>query len=274
MHQIGTVGRVLVDGRASRIRENRTRSTPLSRFIISAQSIQGSSIVIDDARELHHLRNVLRLSPGDRVTCFDGQGAEYVGTIQQILRRSATISIEQSLTRSEERPAMRLLAAVPKGERFEWLVQKATELGVQRISPLLTRHGVLRPVGGQAKAKCERWRRVAQEAAKQCGRSRLPTIDELQPFEQAIDAIAQIPLILMPTLVVSAVALSEVLNAQPVASEVAVLIGPEGDFSLDEVTYAQTRGARPVSLGRLTLRSETAALVTVTVVRYMQGGLS
>ena len=122
--------------------------------------------------------------------------------------------------------------------------------------------------------KCARWRRIAQEAAKQCGRATIPTVDVPCRFEDVLPRLDQAPLILIPTLAVDTQPLSEVLHAHRGANAVVALIGPEGDFSRREVEAAVARGAQPVSLGRLTLRSETAAVATLAVLRYASGGLA
>lgn len=230
-------------------------------------------IILEDPQELHHLRDVLRLRAGDPVECFDGAGREYAGTIAQVLKRSVRVAIDRERAAPSEPLMTWLLPALVKGDRFDWLVQKATELGVARISPIVTRHGTVRVAPEQGRAKGARWRRIAQEAAKQCGRSRLPVIDEPQPFESAVASLQHVPLALIPTLAATAIPLAELLKSRPATAETAVLIGPEGDFSRDEIVFAERHGVRPVSLGPLVLRSETAAIALVAILRYAQGGM-
>jgi len=254
----------------------------MHRFLISPHKVRGSTIAIDDPKAIHHIRDVLRLGVGDRVVCFDGTGTEYAGTI---IRNSTTrllIQVDKQVQKAQGPLTLWLAQGLPKADRFDWVVQKATELGVARIVPLITRHTVLRLTTEQGQKKLTRWQRVAQEAAQQCGRVSIPAIDPPQPFERFLASIEDIPLILMPTLAVTTIPLSEILparpecggaggNVQPPVKAVAVLIGPEGDFSREEVALAEARGARPVSLGSLTLRSETAALATLAIVRYVFG---
>ena len=240
--------------------------------------MRGSVITIDHAATLHHIRDVLRLGIGARILCCDGTGAEYVGTIVaecRTRRRSThlTVTVEHRLTASSEGLSLWLAQGLFNASRFEWVVQKATELGVSRLSPLLTRHSVVRLGAEQeeGRAKQARWQRIAQEAARQCRRATVPVIDPPQPFEPFIRALARDLFILMPTLAVAAIPLSEVLNDARTAREAVVLIGPEGDFSREEVALAQHHGARPISLGALTLRTETAAIAMLAILACASG---
>jgi 16S rRNA (uracil1498-N3)-methyltransferase len=159
-----------------------------------------------------------------------------------------------------------------KGERFDWLLQKATELGVSRIFPMVTRHAVVKLPTSMDSAKTVRWHRIINEAAMQCGRRTLPSLEPPQPFETALEQIARATLVLIPTLAVTTIPLRDVLARVPSdrlhGGSVAVLIGPEGDFAPEEIARAERMGARPVSLGPLTLRSETAALAAVALLTY------
>lgn len=243
----------------------------ISRFFVPPQHIRGSAIIIEDPRQLHHIRDVLRLGSGDRVVCFDGQGRECTGTIIQSRSRRLIVHVDQRLHAPPASLTLWLAQGLPKGERFEWVVQKTTELGVTRLSPLFTRHTVVRLSSGQVEKKHERWQRIATEAAKQCGRAVLPVIDPPQTLEALLPLVERVSLILMPTLAVTASPLSEVLRASSSAKDVAVLIGPEGDFSREEVALAERYGARPVCLGPLTLRAETAAIATAAILQHVLG---
>lgn len=229
-------------------------------------------MTIGRPEEVHHLRDVLRLGKGDRVACFDGTGMEYVGVIARPTRHAVIVQIEQRLDRSVSPLTVWLAQGLSKTSKtFEWVIQKATELGVARISPLLSRHVVVRLTPDQGRVKMGRWQRIAQEAAKQCQRTTVPTVDPPQPFEAFLRQATRQHLILMPTLAVTAVPLSEALKEHRAARSILVLIGPEGDFSPEEVALAQAHGARPVSLGILTLRTETAAIAVLAVLRYAFG---
>jgi 16S rRNA (uracil1498-N3)-methyltransferase len=241
------------------------------RFLISPRNVHGSTITVDDPQELHHLRVVLRLTRGDRVCCFDGGGMEYVGTITRSSPRQLAVAIQTQVRAAEEHPRIWLAHSLIKGPRVDWVLQKATELGVARLTPLLTERTVIRLSEEESRKKTARWNRIIQEAAKQCGRSTLPILDSPQPFGSLLPSLNRVPLVLLPTLTIEAKPLRDELRAVSGITEVAVLIGPEGDFSLEEIQQAIKHGAHPVSLGRLTLRTETAALSTLAILHYALG---
>ena len=241
----------------------------MHRFFVPTQHVRGSTITVEDSHQLHHIRDVLRLGVGDPLVCFDGQGSAYLGTIVRTSARRLIVQVRQRTHGAQASLTLWLAQGLQRLERFEWVVQKATELGVTRLSPLITRHTVVRLTEGQAAKKRERWQRIATEAAEQCGRTTIPLIDPPQAFKAFLPAVERTSLVLMPTLAVTAIPLSEVLNARAPVQEVAVLIGPEGDFSREEVALAEQYGARPVSLGPLTLRAETAAIATLAIVSHV-----
>jgi 16S rRNA (uracil1498-N3)-methyltransferase len=153
---------------------------------------------------------------------------------------------------------------------MELVVEKTTELGVSVIRPVLTERVVTRPEGGRAAARVERWRRIAVSAAKQCGRDRVPSIAEIAPFSDALPEGGRCDLFLAGSLAPDAVPLSKALapwrKRKP--QSVAILIGPEGDLSPDELHEAANEGAVPVSFGNTTLRVETAAIFAAAVLAY------
>ena len=240
----------------------------MKRFVVPPERLTEPAITIDQPEELHHLRDVLRLKPGDRVVCFDGRGRECDGIIQRQSASQVVIDIVGSIRERQAALDLWLAPAVLKAEHFDWLVQKATELGATRISPLLTQRTVVRLTEEQRRRKQERWLRIARESAKQCGRATIPAIDVPVAFETALNTLKDAPLLLIPTLAVTTIPLGEVLNRVASLQQVAALIGPEGDFSREEVALAERYGARPVSLGRLTLRAETAAVAVLAMLSY------
>ena len=256
----------------------------MHRVLVSPPQLLDSTITLDDPAQTHHLRDVLRLRTGDRVVCFDGEGHECAGVIVAQRREQVVIELTASTREIREGATIWLAQSLLKGERFEWVIQKATELGVSRLSPLVTQHTVIRITEGQAQKKHERWQRLAQEAAKQCQRATIPAIDPPATLEHLLPRMEPLALVLMPTLASTTIPLDEALKGQTLralrpigpeadAREVALLIGPEGDFSREEVVLAQAYGARPVSLGRLTLRAETAALAALSMIKYALGDL-
>ena len=211
--------------------------------------------------ELKHLR-VLRLAPGDRLCVFDDAGREHEVVLEHVTAREATGRVVATSDASRESPLdLVLMPALVKHDRMDWVVEKATELGVARIAPVVTRFSVAR--GDHH----ERWRRIATAAAKQCGRTRIPAVDAARPLDVALRAD-------WPGL--RLVAWEEEQAAKladlPAKTSAAVmLIGPEGGLDAAEVDAARAAGFTTVSLGRRVLRADTAALVAIALCQQRWG---
>lgn len=210
-----------------------------------------------DGTEAHHLLHVLRAKPGMAVVLFDGGGAEFDATVERTERAAVVLRVTGRHEVDRE-PTVRLVlgVAMPKGDRQRWLVEKATELGVARMVPLVTERGVAQPVGGAI----ERFRRAVIEAAKQCGRNRLMEIGEPQSIGEFCAGA--------PADVVRMFAHPGGANvgdaiAAGGGKEIWLAIGPEGGFTEAEVRQANGCGWQAVSLGRRILRTETAAVAIV-----------
>lgn len=203
--------------------------------------------------EAHHLRDVMRLSLGDEVRIFDGQGTEAAGRITALSDTDVELELSDIQTMSREASFPIVLGtAVPKGDRFDWLVEKAVELGVSRLVPLITHRSVVNPGEG----KMERMRRIVIEASKQCGRSVLMEVSAPTRWEEFVrrDFSGARTLIADPT----GIELAPVPDRQD--RRIVLAVGPEGGFTPEEREHALQAGATPVSLGPRILRIETAAL--------------
>jgi 16S rRNA (uracil1498-N3)-methyltransferase len=211
--------------------------------------------------EVRHL-HTLRLGAGDRLCVFDEAGHEHEVVLTQVTTREAVGRVVATSCASHESPLeLVLVPALVKHDKMDWIVEKATELGVARIAPIQTRYTVAR--GDHT----ERWRRIALAAAKQCGRTRVPRVDVPRPFVEAIDA--EWPgLRLLAWEDEAAVRLADLPAA---AAAVTVLVGPEGGFDAPEVAAARTAGFATVTLGRRVLRAETAAIVATALCQHRWG---
>lgn len=219
----------------------------------------------------HYLGRVLRLRAGDHLRVFDGEGSEFAATITAIGKRATKLRVdEKTLTATESPLRVHLVQGISRGERMDFIVQKATELGVKRITPVLTEFGVVKLDAARAEKRREHWQHVAASACEQCGRVRLPLIDAPlrlnswfgnQP--QSVDS----QIILRPG---AATPLSNIENP---ATKVCLLVGPEGGFSETEYTDADVAGFRSVSLGPRMLRTETAAVAAIAIVQSRWGDL-
>ena len=244
----------------------------MHRVLIPPEAICGDHITLDDAVTVHHLLRVVRVKVGEPLECFDGSGRVYRGPILQCKHQALTVAIETRTTVPPPHPALVLAQALIQPQRFDWVIQKATELGVTRVIPLVTSRTTIRPTPHGDGQQLRRWRRIAQEATAQCRRATLPTIEEPQRFESLLKWLTARD-VLMPTLVEGGASIQEFLGQRNWRDEIIVLIGPEGDFSPEEVVLAKRAGVRMVSLGHATLRSETAAIVTLAILQHALGVL-
>ena len=218
-----------------------------------------------------YLGRALRLKAGDKITVFNGDGGEHVATIVSIAKSSSVLSIgEQIDTRTESPLKVHLVQGVSRGERMDFVVQKATELGVKRISPVLTEHGVVKLDADRAAKRRDHWQKIAESACEQSGRTRPPLIDTPTPLKSWFGGRskdADIDLILRPGAATS-------LTAIPAPqTKICLLIGPEGGFSNNEYEDAEIAGCVAASFGPRILRTETAAVAALAVVQSLWGDL-
>ena len=226
-----------------------------------------------EGAEAHHALGVLRLKTGDSVEIFNGVGevatAEIIGTTKhrvglQILQKSRTEPVQSRIT---------LAQAIPKGKTIEWILEKATELGAAEIVPLLTERTVIQLDAREAAKKREKWQGVTVEACKQCGQNWLPSVELPQTLKQFFSSSQSFDLMLIGSLQADAVSLKKSLTvtlgeSQKKPARVLILIGPEGDFTPAEIALCLGNGCRPVSLGSIVLRTETAAIYCLSVLGY------
>jgi 16S rRNA (uracil1498-N3)-methyltransferase len=230
-----------------------------ARFAISSSAVEGAVALVGGA-EFHHMRDVMRLLPGAEVALFDEHGAEYAGTIRGFQARHAVIEIAAATrSRKEATSELVLAAAVIKGPRMDFLVEKAAELGAAELWPVLCARGVMHEVGGERLA---RWRRLATAAAKQ---SLAPRATEVMAPLKLEDLIRRLNGgRLCVVLRAGAPALGAVLR-QARARALLLLCGPEGDFTDEELAAVRAAGFLAAGLGGRRLRSETAALAALSI---------
>ena len=222
-----------------------------------------------EGAEARHLAQVLRVRSGESITVFDGCGRRATAQVLSVTRQRVALQLGDPQTLPAPWPAITLVQAIPKGKIMDIIVQKAVELGIAAIQPLVTRHTVVQP-GGEKSAK---WRRIALEACKQCGQDTLPAIADPLPFEGWLAAQSgACGLQLIASLAPGARPLRQVLHAAPGTRAVTLLVGPEGDFSSAETGQALAAGFLPVSLGTIVLRVETATLFCLAALRYEFSG--
>ena len=246
------------------------------RFYVPAERWSGHKLVFDDG-ESHHCVDVLRLEVGSRAIAFDGAGTEAIIELQAIDRGSVeALIISQSKTPAL-RCAITLAQAIPKGKNMELIVQKAAELGVRRIVPLLSERTIVQLDAEEGTKRIEKWQQIVIEAAKQCGQNWLPQITEPITPKRFFAEFDRYELPLIASLQSDARNFKHVLNdfrdhhgRRP--TNAIILVGPEGDFTPAESSLAKSAGCIPVSLGPIVLRTETAAIYCLSVLGYeLQG---
>jgi 16S rRNA (uracil1498-N3)-methyltransferase len=230
-----------------------------------------------DAAEAHHCLDVLRLSVGSRVVVFDGHGTEITAEIVAIGKGSAHLKELMSVKMEPLRCAITIAQAIAKGKNMELIVQKATELGVTKIVPLLSERAVVQLSDDEVRKKREKWQQVVIEAGKQCGQNWLPEIAKPITPKKFFSEFDRYELPLIASLQHDARSLKVTLadfreqhGRRP--GSALILIGPEGDFTPAEASLAKQAGCIPVSLGPIVLRTETAAIYSLSVLAYeLQG---
>ena len=244
----------------------------MHRFFLPPEQCQSSSLLLT-GREAHHAVRVLRLRRGDEVTVLDGAGSEIFCTVQDSGKDSVPLAVTQKNLTPQHPFQITLLQAVPKGKLLESIIQKAVELGVPRVVPLLTERVVTRLEGGNAANKAEKLQHIAIEAIKQCGATWLPQIETPMSPAEFLARGEKFELPLIASLQPGSRNAREYFQAfqtehKRKPASVSIWVGPEGDFTADEVRMIQAGGALPISLGRLVLRVETAATYCLSILNY------
>jgi 16S rRNA (uracil1498-N3)-methyltransferase len=244
----------------------------MHRFYLPPEDWSGGSLALAGA-EAHHCRNVLRLEPGDKVVLFDGRGRELTAEITS----ADAAQIRLRKLHEAQTPPLRcqitLGQAIPKGKNMDLIVQKAVEIGAAEVAPILSDRTVVRLDEESAAAKQSKWQAVAVEAAKQCGQNWLPRVQVPQTMAQFLQQPRRFDLQLIGSLQSDAVHLKKILAEYSAEhgdrpSSVLMLVGPEGDFTPAELSLARSHGCRPITLGPIVLRVETASIYCLSVLSY------
>ncbi|MEK6300150.1 MAG: 16S rRNA (uracil(1498)-N(3))-methyltransferase [Acidobacteriota bacterium] len=249
------------------------------RFYAPPDNIN-NEVVMLSRDETHHLTRVLRLKPGDEAFVFDGCGREYRCNFLRVEETHARLAVGDELADVVESPlCLTLGQALAKGEKFDFIVQKATELGVSSIVPLITDRADVKLAEARSEKKVERWRRISLEALKQCGRRRLVEIEAPMTVGELLDRrVRDIDAVIACTVIVfseqGGIVIADAFKGLAAGSNLTALIGPEGGWSDDEISLFAERGVKSVTLGPRVLRTETAAVVAMTLIQHELGDLS
>ena len=236
----------------------------MHRFFIDR--IQGEIVSLTDTEQLHHLKDVLRLKVNDEVSIFDGEGNDYTGVITGIDKRQVEIKVKQVRSANKTSIKLTVACALPKSSRLDEVIDYLTQLGVERIIPMRTERTVVKLDSAKTEARLKRWQKIAQSAAQQSQRSRIPVIESVARFEDVILSSQDYDLKLIPNLSGERKPIREVV-AETRPKDVIVLVGPEGDFTAEEVGLALSQGFIAVSLGDTVLRVATAAIAVAAYIK-------
>lgn len=246
---------------------------PSRAFSANFESV---TLAVEEAR---HLRDVLRLKPGDEVYVFDGEGKEFQCRVEESRRDDARLDVIAEVSPAQQESPLKLTLAVAllKGEKFDLVVQKATELGVSSVVPVVTRYADIRLRDDSgAEKRVARWQRIALEAAKQSGRAIVPHVSTSASFESLIQpASTGSALVSLMFSERDGQSLSEARKTIPAnLSSLTALVGSEGGWADEEIMAAREAGWTIVTLGGRTLRAETAAIAVAVLLQHLWGDLS
>jgi 16S rRNA (uracil1498-N3)-methyltransferase len=244
----------------------------MARFYVPHPRVEQGTLRVE-GEEVKHIRKVLRLKEGDEITVFDGLGKELQGTIVEERLSSVVIRIEHVASSRKDSPLEATLAqSLLKGEKMDYLIQKATELGVKEILPFLSSRSVPLLEKSKRLERHRRWERIAVEASKQCGRGIVPKIESVQDYSEMLRTAPSnaLRLILWEQ---EGMKLKEIFESSGDKKKIFFVIGPEGGFSREEIEEGKRAGFIPVTLGKRILRAETASLCFLSILQYEQGDI-
>src|SRR5947208_4475269 len=240
----------------------------MHRFYIAPGEWDPDALVLTGG-EAHHARNVLRLEPGNRVALFNGNGREATAEVSGVTSSRIELRKLHETATPPLRCQITLGQAIPKGKNMDLIVQKAVELGAAEIVPIISDRTVVRLGSEESEQKRNKWQAIAVEAAKQCGQNRLPQVKTPRPMAEFFADAARHELRLIGSLQPDAQQLKNILaETDQRPASVLMMVGPEGDFTPAELNVARANGCRPITLGPIILRVETAAIYCLSVLSY------
>lgn len=241
----------------------------MHHFFTEPSQIENGIVTITGT-DVNHMKNVLRMKPGEHASISDGEGLRYLCVLEAYTEAGACLRIEDVESDAVELPSkIYLFQGLPKGDKMELIIQKAVELGVYEVIPVATKRSVVRLDEKKAAKKVQRWNAIAEGAAKQSGRSLVPHVREVRSWKDALQYAAELDVLLIPY--EKATGMEETRKAVEgirIGQSVGIFIGPEGGFEEAEVEQAVREGAASISLGKRILRTETAGLTMLSILMY------
>lgn len=239
-------------------------------FFVTPEQIGGKEIRIKGS-DVNHIRNVLRMNPGEQVSVSCGDGKDYRCELSEIGEDCVTAKIMWAQESDVELPSrICLFQGLPKGDKMELIIQKAVELGAAEIVPMATRRAVVKLDEKKAEAKRKRWNAIAESAAKQSKRMIVPEVKPVMSFQDAVKYAGSFDRKLIPYELAKGMdETRRIIREIRPGQSVAIFIGPEGGFDEEEIAFAEEAGIVPVTLGRRILRTETAGMTVLSVLMFL-----
>jgi 16S rRNA (uracil1498-N3)-methyltransferase len=240
----------------------------MNRFFVDKINALDKYAVLNDADQLHHLKDVLRIKPGERIAVFDRRGNEYIAQVSEITSGCAKLEIKEKRPPNHLDIEITVACAIPKKVKMDDIIDKLTQLGVVCIIPLQTERVIVKLDKQKKAQRILRWEKIAVSAVKQSQRTKFVVIKPVTDFKEAIANAEDFDLKLILTLETERKTLKSIFNqAVGPFKKIMVLIGPEGDFTPQEISLAKSAGFQPVTLGKQVLRVDTAAVAVVSFIK-------
>lgn len=238
----------------------------MPKFFVKSENINDHTIILD-GENAKHIGNVLRAKVGDVITVCDGEGRDYECEIREITKKEIIARVTDIFTNDNE-PSVKitLYQGLPKADKMELVIQKCIETGIDRIVPVKTEHAVVK-LDGKEEKKIQRWNKIAEAAAKQCGRGKIPVVENVLDFKEAVMDAKKLDGGIIPYEKERERGLKQFAKNFK-GKSIGIFIGPEGGFSNEEIDFAKENGIEPVTLGKRILRTETAGLVALVILLY------
>ena len=241
----------------------------MPKFFTARENIKDTTLIID-SEDANHLKKVLRINVGDKITVCDGAGIDYTVRVSEIGKNEIECDIiDRQKSDTEPNINITLYQGLPKAAKMDYIIQKNTELGISKIVPAKLARCVVKLENKAAEdKKCERWQKIAIASAKQSGRGIVPVIDNPMTVDEIIEDVKDYDLVFVPYECEDQSRLKTIVESVPDAKDIAFIIGPEGGFDISEIEKFKEAGIKTVTLGKRILRTETAAESVVSMLMY------
>lgn len=241
----------------------------MHHFFVTPEQVRDNQIYIEGS-DVNHMKNVLRMKLGEEFHVSDGNNRKYRCAVEEFGEEEVRASIIEELECDTELPSkLYLFQGLPKNDKMEWIVQKAVELGAWEIIPVATKRAVVKLDEKKAAKKVERWNSISESGAKQSKRSIIPKVTQVMSYKEALAYANELDVVMIPYELAEGMEDTKAyIRAIRPGQSVGIFIGPEGGFEQEEVELAVQMGAKPVTLGKRILRTETAGLTILSVLMY------